>query len=173
MQRVRIVSYRFQPGCQRLAKPIPKFSQLRSNGAEIRVYHPSQKRAIVDAAWDSISVIVVPHIDTPSLPAIISPYMINHALIRSDTYRKPSIEPTAYSIGAEQAGISRIVSLLDNMEGGRVHSLKVRIEPRQLSGWLSQWEHGVEHALAKFGNLNSKEAQDYLYKKLVVACYYC
>lgn len=169
MHRLRVVSYNVRPRYMPRKVPKthdePKFARLRDYGAEIRIYHPTQERAIVNAAWDSLTVIVAPHLITKH--PIANPIELYHPLLRSDTFHEPE-QP--YN---SQPNVNRIVSLLDNMDGTLIQSLSVRIEPSQLAGWLGQWEHHMNHAAEKFSDLDINEAQDYLYKKLVMTCYYC
>ena len=172
MHRLRIVSYNVRPAQympQKASKMYnkPNISRLRDYGAEIRIYHPAQERAIVNAAWDALTVIVAPHVITQRKNPTIHPIELSHPLMRSDTFCEPAQHRKL------QQNINRVVSLLDNMDGTMAQSLSVRIEPAQLAGWLSQWEHHVKHAAEEYGDFDINEAQEYLYKKLVTACYYC
>lgn len=185
MHRLRIVSYHVRPKempATRLTSRPPlknfkgpwpmtyeelQFSKLRSKGAEIRVYHPTQERAIADAAWDGVTVIAAPHPTGSRFSLDSAPIEPKHPLLLVDSFREME------SLGSELDHINRIYHLLGNIEGDLASSLHVWIEPQQLTGWLLQWEHHLRLASVKNMNLEGREVQEYLYKKLVSACYYC
>lgn len=147
---------------------VAPLTNLSAEGAEIRVYHPSQERAIVDAAHDAVTILVARHPVsaryTTGSPHDDSIIYLRHPLLRLDTFHEcsPDVE--------RPKNLDRIYRLLGNVEDS---SLQVWIEPQQLAGWLTQWEHHLKIAAVRHSHLERSDAQEYLYKKLVAACYYC
>lgn len=150
MHRLRVISHYVKP-----AKRTAPCS-LGQIYAEVVVYHPSQRDAIIDNSNYTLNVLVKPHLITSKK---VDRIVLDDPLVDGSQYkpgRRISNEAT-----------NNLIRKITHNCG-----ITIVLEPEQLLSWLASWKISLINVMAKYNNIESPEAQKALLDSIRLSSYY-